>query len=100
MDYGLGQTYLDEGIRILELSRCAPELFRKQEAREKRRFLNFVLSNSTWTNGELEVTYRQPFDMIAERKREHKKEKAAHLPKSDLFENWLPGQDSNLRPSG
>ena len=94
------QSYLDEGIRILELSQRASELFQKQEAREKRRLLNFLLSNCTWKNSELEVIYRQPFDMIVEMNREHETKKAAHLPKSDLFENWLPGQDSNLQPSG
>jgi hypothetical protein len=87
------QSYLDEGIRILELSQRAHELFQKQESREKRRLLNFLLSNCTWKNGELEVIYRQPFDMIAEMKREHEKKKATHLPKSDLFENWLPVVD-------
>jgi hypothetical protein len=28
--------------------------------------------------------------MIVEMHREHEKKKAAHLPKSDLFANWLP----------
>ena len=28
--------------------------------------------------------------MIVEMQREHEKKKAAHLPKSGLFENWLP----------
>lgn len=41
-------------------------LFAKQEPHEQRRLLNFVLSNSTWKNGELKPTYRQPFDLIAE----------------------------------
>jgi len=85
------QSYLDEGIKILELSQRASELFQKQEPREKRRLLNFLLSNCTWKNGELEVTYRKPFDMIVEMNREHEEEKAAHLPKSDLFDNWLSG---------
>ena len=84
------RSYLDEGIRILELSQKAHELFQKQEPREKRRLLNFLLSNCTWKNGELEVTCRQPFDMIMETQREHKRKKAAHLTKSDLFANWLP----------
>ena len=39
------QTYLEEGIRILELSQRASELFQKQEAYEKRRLHNFLLSN-------------------------------------------------------
>ncbi len=54
---------MDEGIGIRELSRRACDLFGKQEALEKRRFLNFLFSNCSWKNGELEVTYRQPFDI-------------------------------------
>jgi hypothetical protein len=40
-------------------------IFEKQLASEKRRLLDFVLSNSTWGNGELTVKFRQPFDLIA-----------------------------------
>ena len=87
-------SYLNEGIRLLELARRAPGLYQKQDSREKRRLLNFLLSNCIWKNGELEVTCRQPFDMIVEMHREYEKKKAAHLPKNGLFENWLPGQDS------
>src|SRR5256885_17255662 len=39
------QTYLDEGVRLLELARRAHDLFRNQEPREKRRLLDFVVSN-------------------------------------------------------
>ena len=41
------QSYMDEGIQILELARDAQRLFERQEPREKRRLLNFVLSNCT-----------------------------------------------------
>jgi len=78
------QSYLDEGIRILELANRAPALFQRQEPRKKRRLLNFILSNCTWKNGELEVAYRQPFDIIVEMNKEHEKKKAAYLPKSNL----------------
>ena len=71
----------------------AHELLQKQESREKRRLLNFLLLNCTWKNGELEVIYSQPFDMIVQMHREDEKKKAAHLPKSDLFDNWLPVLD-------
>jgi len=84
------QVYLDEGIRILELSRRTYELFKKQQPSEKRRLLNFVLSNCSWKNGELTATYRQPFNMIAEMNLSHQKKKATSPMKSDLFENWLP----------
>jgi site-specific DNA recombinase len=80
----------------------AHKLFQRQDSREKRRLLNFLLSNCTWKNGELEVTYRQPFDMIVEMHREDEKKKAACLPKSDLFDNWLPVLDEfrNFLASG
>ena len=58
------QTYMDEGVRLLELAGRAHELFKKQEPSEKRRLLNFLLSNSTWRDGTLSATFRQPFDML------------------------------------
>ncbi len=60
------RNYIDEGVQLLELSHGAAALFRKQDAHEKRRLLNFVLSNCTWKSGELRATFRQPFDMLAE----------------------------------
>jgi site-specific DNA recombinase len=38
------QSYFEEGVRILELARNARRLFEKQEPREKRRLLQFVVS--------------------------------------------------------
>ena len=60
------RTYLDGGARLIELAHGARRLFAKQEPKEQRRLLNFVLSNSSWKNGELTPTFRQPFDLIAE----------------------------------
>jgi hypothetical protein len=51
---------------LLKLALGARHAFGHQEAREKRRLLNFVLSNSTWKNGELIARFRQPFDIIVE----------------------------------
>jgi hypothetical protein len=42
------QSYMDEGVQILELARNAQRLFEQQQPREKRRLLNFVLSNCSW----------------------------------------------------
>jgi site-specific DNA recombinase len=52
--------------RLIELAQGAQKLFAKQKPSEQRRFLNFVLSNSTWKNGELTPAFRQPFDLIAQ----------------------------------
>ena len=60
------QSYMSEGVRLLELARNAQVLFERQSAREKRRLLNFVLSNCSWENGEVVATFRQPFDLLAE----------------------------------
>ncbi len=57
------RNYLDEGVRLLELARSAHVVFQRQEPREKRRLLNFVVSNCVWKDGRLEVKYRQPFDV-------------------------------------
>ena len=59
------QSYMDEGVRVLELAQNAQALFERQPAREKRRLLNFVLSNCSWEDGEVVATFRQPFDMIS-----------------------------------
>ena len=37
------KSYLDEGVQLLELARNAQRLFERQEPRQKRRLLNFVL---------------------------------------------------------
>ena len=60
------RSYLSEGVALLELANNAQRLFAKQEPREKRRLLNFLLSNCTWEDGVLTVRFRQPFDMLAE----------------------------------
>jgi site-specific DNA recombinase len=60
------QSYMDEGVQLLELARSAQKLFERQKPREKRRLLNFLLSNCTWKQGEVIATFRQPFDLLAE----------------------------------
>ncbi len=62
---GANQNYLDEGIRLLELASRARELFELQEPREKRRLLDFVVSNCSWKDGQLDATLRQPIDLMA-----------------------------------
>jgi hypothetical protein len=60
-------TYdMDESVQILELAGNAQRLFENQEPRQKRRLLNFLLSNCSWEDGEVVATFRQPFDLLAE----------------------------------
>jgi site-specific DNA recombinase len=97
---GANRAYLDEGIRILELAQRAVFLYEKQTPHEKRRLLNFVLSNSLWKDGKLIPNYRKPFDLLAVTNSAYQQKKATSCSESDLFDIWLPGTDSNHQPSG
>jgi len=57
---GSNQTYLSEGVKLLELAGKAQELFLVQPDGEKRRLLNFLLSNCTWKGGELHIFSANP----------------------------------------
>jgi hypothetical protein len=59
------QSYIEEGIKLLESAHKAHGLFETQPPSEKRKLLDFVLSNCTWKDGKLAAQYRQPFDLIA-----------------------------------
>ena len=90
------QSYMDEGVQILELARSAQKLFEQQQPREKRRLLNFVLSNCSWEDGEVVATFRQPFDLLAKTTAIVARQSAGDTANSAKRENWLGDQDSNL----
>ena len=94
------QSYLEEGVQLLELARNAQRLFAKQEAKEKRRLLGFLVSNCSWKGGELTAELRQPFAFLAETVAAAQTKKATEPGFDGLNEIWLPGQDSNLRQGG
>lgn len=60
------RSYLEEGIGLLNMARAAQRLFAQEPPLQKRRLLNFVLSNCTWSAGELRAPFRQPFDLFGE----------------------------------
>jgi site-specific DNA recombinase len=93
-------SYMGEGVRLLELARNARNLFQRQAPREKRRLLNFFVSNCSWKAGQLTATLHQPFDLLAETTATSEKRKAAGGVANGLSQIWLPGPDSNQRPSG
>lgn len=92
------QTFLDEGIRLLEFAQKAGALFRKRPPDENRRLFGFVLSNCTWKDSQLTAAYRQPFDLLAKTVVALKK-KPAERAQTGFFDIWLPGTGSNRRPS-
>ena len=93
---GADKSYLHEGVALLDLARNAQRLFAKQEPREKRRLLNFVLSNCTWEDGEVVATFRQPFDILAETTMGAAHKEAGGTIESAKSEIWLGDEDSNL----
>ena len=82
-------------ISLLGLAQRAGVLFEKQPAAEKRRLLDFVVSNSTWKDSELAAEYRQPFDLLADAVRLEHAAQVAGAASTAKNENWLPGEDSN-----
>ena len=82
--------YMDAGIRLLELTRNMHSLFEKQQAAEKRRLLDFVVSNSVWREGKIVPVWRQPFDMIALANESAQAEPVGQPPEAGLNQNWLP----------
>ncbi len=89
------QSYMDEGVQILELAQTAQRLFERQTAREKRRLLNFVLSNCSWEDGEVVATFRQPFDLLAKTTAIAAQPAARVSGNSAKNEIWLGDLDSN-----
>ncbi len=94
------ESYMAEGVRLLELARNARRLFEKQEAREKRRLLDFLVSNCSWKEGQLTAEFRQPFDALADTALAAATVSATGGAESAKSEIWLLRLDSNQQPSG
>ena len=88
-------SYMDEGIKVLELARNARRLFDKHEPQEKRRLLNFAVSNCSWRGGRLTATLRQPFELLAATATLAANMRDANGSDSAQTEIWLGGRDSN-----
>ena len=93
-------SYFELGVQILELAQHAHEVFQQADQAKKRQVLETLYSNSTWADGLLEVTLRQPFDLIAVSAEEDRREQAAGRSSDGLRPIWLPGTDLNRRHGG
>ena len=89
------KTYLEEGIQIVDFVRNAHRLFKKQPPSEKRRLLNFVLSNCEWEHGKIRAEFRQPFDFLAKAIGHADSDKLSNPQKKVSNEVWLGRLDSN-----
>ena len=77
------QIYFETGLRILELTQNASQLYKRADDEGKREIINFVFSNLTITNEKLSYTGKSPFDNFLN---------FNDRPK------WSGKQDLNLRP--
>jgi len=84
------RSHYEEGALLLERVQKAVGLYEQQEMKEKRRLLNFVLSNSIWKDGRLQPVYRKPFDLLVLANEEQKKKGSDPNRKSDPCSIWLP----------
>jgi site-specific DNA recombinase len=91
------KAYMDEGVQILELVQNAQKLFDRQPPRQKRRLLNFVLSNCTWEDGEVVATFRQPFDLLAETTAIAARHEAGNITNLAKNEIWRRAHQAEAR---
>ena len=93
------KSYMDEGVKMIELASNAQTRYENQEPRQKRRLLNFLLSNCSWLDGKVVATFRQPFDLLAETSVVAAGHAASAVPISAKKEIWLPDLGSNQGPA-
>ena len=90
--------YFKDGVRLLELSKKAYFLFKKQNKTEKRKLLDFVCSNSTWKDRTLTATFRQPFEIRAITNTAWQREKAAELRPATFVQSGSAGKTRTYNP--
>ena len=86
-------SYLDEGVKLLELVQHVVNTYEIMDAPNKGSYLKIIHSNSVWKDGELRHEYRQPFDFITKTNLEYKQKRAAFPEKNDPCPIWLPVSD-------
>ena len=94
------KVYMEEGIALLELAGSALELYESQSASQQRRMLGFLCSNSEFRDGALTVTFRKPFDTLAESIEAAVGAGDASCEFEGAYQEWRPRLDSNQRPTG
>jgi hypothetical protein len=91
---------LDRAIDMLRLTSRASELFLQQTAMEQRRLLKTVVEKAAWKDGTLQTALFEPFEILRHSNQESCRKEKEKAASGCNLEDWLPGQDSNLRPFG
>ena len=63
------KSYYESGVKLIELSSRAYELYEKQDVKEKQRLLKFLLSNSKMQGNTVDFVLKMPFSLIVESKK-------------------------------
>src|ERR1035441_2741036 len=71
-----------------------------QPPAEQRRLLKTLVEKAAWKDGELETTLRNPFQKLRLSNRASTTKQGKNGTGGTEMKNWLPRQDSNLRPFG
>jgi hypothetical protein len=84
----------------MDLTSRAAELFLLQPTDEKQRFLRLVLKSASWRDSLLSTEFEPPFETLKRSNQLSRTKHGGNGTASGEIEDWLRGQDSNLRPFG
>lgn len=86
---------MEAGVALLELATTAVRLWEKQDATARRKILAFLSQNSTFGEEGLTVTWREPFDLLAEITATRKAGVGENSDSTAVHTEWLPLLDLN-----
>lgn len=90
--------YYEDGLRLLELTQRAHELYVSATLDEKRRLCDFVYQNCNLAGGLVTIEYRKPFDLFVDAVAAEGKLARKSRPFAAGHPVWYPRRDSNPRP--
>ena len=84
------QSYLDEGVSLLELAQSAHGRFLKQDSHEKRRLLVSLLSNCSWKTANWKLRSENPLIILRLRWLPPRKKKGLESPPALILQLGVP----------
>lgn len=94
----VSQAYIEQGLALLTLMARAADLYPSRSLEQKRRLLHFALLNAAWSDGKLKVTWRFPFNLLAQSISECRSAPVESVATADAHSQWRPRRESNARP--
>ena len=82
-------NYQEQGIKYLEMAHTAYENFIGQTPVEKRRLVTAMIHSSSWKDGNLDIKFRLPFDVIAVSNSQNDDEEKNSGNENVLSPKWL-----------